>query len=55
MILGLVITPADVSDREAAQSLIQTVVDEQERLAKLWADQNYSGDFGGLGERLRGF
>ena len=44
MILGLVITPADVSDRAAAQPLIQAVVDEQERLAKLWADQNYSGE-----------
>jgi putative transposase len=44
LILGLLVTPADVTDREAGQVLIQEVVDEHERLAKLWADQNYSGD-----------
>jgi putative transposase len=44
LILDLVVTPADVSDREAAQLLIQQVVDEHDRLAKLWADQNYSGE-----------
>lgn len=44
MILGLLVTPADVTDREAGQALIQDVVDEQERLTKLWADQNYAGD-----------
>ena len=37
-------TPADVTDRQAARPLIQTVVDAHERLAKLWADQNYSGE-----------
>jgi putative transposase len=44
LILDLEVTPADVSDREAAQRLIQEAVDEHERLAKLWADQNYSGE-----------
>jgi putative transposase len=44
LILGLEVTAADVTDRAAAERLIQAVVDEQERLAKLWADQNYSGE-----------
>jgi len=44
LILDLVVTAADVSDREAAQPLIRQVVDEHDRLAKLWADQNYAGE-----------
>jgi putative transposase len=40
----LTVTPANVTDREAARPLIQQVVDDHERLAKLWADQNYSGE-----------
>jgi putative transposase len=40
----LAVTPADVSDREAAPPLLQAAVDAHERLAKVWADQSYSGD-----------
>jgi transposase len=44
LIMGLLVTPADVTDREAGQVLIQAAVDEHERLAKVWADQNYAGE-----------
>lgn len=44
MIVALRVTPADLPDRDAARPLIQQVVDEHERLAKLWADQNYAGE-----------
>jgi putative transposase len=44
LIFCLVVTPADVSDREAARPMIESVVGEQERWAKRWADQNYAGE-----------
>jgi putative transposase len=44
LIVALAVTPADVTDREAARPLIQAVVDEHARLERLWADQNYSGE-----------
>jgi putative transposase len=40
----LAVSPADVSDRAAAKPLIEQVLVEHERLKKLWADQNYSGE-----------
>jgi putative transposase len=42
--LALAVTPADVTDREAARPLIEVVLAEHSRLQKLWADQNYSGE-----------
>jgi putative transposase len=42
--LALSVTPADVTDREAAPPLIEAVLAEHPRLQKLWADQNYSGE-----------
>ena len=44
LILALIGTPADVTDREAARPLIAQTVAEQQRRTKLWADQNYSGE-----------
>ena len=44
LILALIVTPADVTDREAARPLIAQTVAEQQRRTKLWADQNYSGE-----------
>ena len=40
----MAVTSADVTDREAARPLIETVLAEHPRLQKLWADQNYSGE-----------
>jgi putative transposase len=40
----LAVLPANISDSAAAKPLIQTVVDEHDRLAKLWADQTYQGE-----------
>jgi putative transposase len=40
----LAVLPANLSDSAAAPPLIQQVVDEHERLAKLWADQSYQGE-----------
>jgi putative transposase len=42
--LALSVTPADVTDREAAPPLIEAVLAEHPRLQKLGADQNYSGE-----------
>jgi putative transposase len=44
LLLALAVTPADVTDREGARPLIERVVAEQAQVAKLWADQNYSGE-----------
>jgi putative transposase len=44
LLLALAVLPAHVSDRAAAPPLIQAVVAEHERLAKLWADQSYTGE-----------
>jgi putative transposase len=40
----LVVLPANLSDSAAGKPLIQRVVDEHDRLAKLWADQTYQGE-----------
>ena len=40
----MAVTPADISDREAAPPLMEAVLAEHPRLQKLWVDQNYSGD-----------
>src|SRR5215218_4310195 len=44
LILTLAVLPANISDSAGAQPLIQQVVDEHERLEKLWADQTYRGE-----------
>ena len=43
LLLGLVVTPANVSDRDAAKPMVERVVAQESRLAKLWADSGYSG------------
>ena len=40
----MTVLPANISDSAGAKPLIQQVVDEHERLEKLWADQTYRGD-----------
>jgi len=44
-ILGVVITPANVQDREGAKQLLEKVKDRLPRLSHLWADGGYSGSF----------
>jgi putative transposase len=40
----LAVLPANISDSAAAPPLIQRVVDEHDRLEKVWADQTYQGE-----------
>jgi putative transposase len=42
--LALAVLPANISDSAGGKPLIQAVVDEHDRLAKLWADQTYQGE-----------
>ena len=44
LILGLVITSAAVQDRDAARTLLQTVVQWFSRLQIIWADGGYLGE-----------
>ncbi len=44
LLLALVVTPANATDRETARPMIAQVVAAEARLAKLWADNNYSGE-----------
>src|SRR5205823_1106807 len=44
LLLALTVLPAHISDSAAGKPLIQQVVDEHDRLAKLWADQTYQGE-----------
>jgi len=43
MILGMVITPADVQDRDGARSLLSSMVHVFGRLQIIWADAGYLG------------
>ena len=51
LILGVVVTAADVSDRAGALEVLPPVPCVQARLEQLWADAGYAG--GTLGEQLR--
>ncbi|MEV7394087.1 IS5 family transposase [Streptomyces sp. NPDC091215] len=43
LLLGVMVTAADVGDRAAAQVLLQQVTDAHHRLALVWADGGYTG------------
>ncbi|MFD7620657.1 transposase, partial [Streptomyces sp. NPDC059802] len=43
LLLGVMVTAADVGDRAAAQVLLEQVTDAHHRLALLWADGGYTG------------
>jgi transposase len=43
LLLGVMVTAADVGDRMAAQVLLARVVDAHYRLALVWADGGYTG------------
>ena len=43
-LIRVVVTPADMSDREGAECVFLNIEAVASRLAKLWADQNYSGE-----------
>ena len=51
LILGIVVTSADVSDRAGALEVLPPVLRTQPRLEQLWADAGYAG--GTLGGQLR--
>jgi transposase len=51
LILGVVVTGADVSDRAGALAVLPPVLRSQPRLEQLWADAGYAG--GTLAEQLR--
>ncbi|MCX5356819.1 transposase [Streptomyces mirabilis] len=43
LLLGVMVTAADVGDRTAAQVLLARVADAHHRLALIWADGGYTG------------
>jgi transposase len=43
LLLGVMVTSADVGDRTAAQVLLARVADAHHRLALVWADGGYTG------------
>ncbi|WP_435851430.1 IS5 family transposase [Streptomyces mirabilis] len=43
LLLGVMVTSADVGDRAAAQILLRQVADAHHRLALIWADGGYTG------------
>ena len=51
LILGVVVTGADVSDRAGALEVLPPILRDQARLEQLWADAGYAG--GTLAEQLR--
>ncbi len=51
LILGVVVTGAEVSDRAGALEVLPPVLRTQPRLEQLWADAGYAG--GTLAEQLR--
>jgi transposase len=51
LILGVVVTGAEVSDRAGALQVLPPVLRARPRLAQLWADAGYAG--GTLAEELR--
>lgn len=51
LILGVVVTGAEVSDRAGAMAVLPPVLRNQPRLEQLWADAGYAG--GTLAEQLR--
>lgn len=44
-IFGLLVTPADVQDRDGAKRLLEQVKDRLPRLSLLWADGSYAASF----------
>jgi putative transposase len=55
LILGVMITPAAVQDRDAARPLIKTLVDRFGRLQIIWADGGYLGTLVSWVKQLRPF
>jgi transposase len=51
LIMGVVVTGADVSDRAGAMEVLPPILRDQPRLEQLWADAGYAG--GTLAEDLR--
>ena len=51
LILGIIVTGAEVSDRAGAMEVLPPVLRNQPRLEQLWADAGYAG--GTLAEQLR--
>lgn len=51
LILGVVVTGAEISDRAGALEVLPPVLRAQPRLAQLWADAGYAG--GTLAQELR--
>jgi transposase len=47
LLLGVMVTAADVGDRTAAKVLLQRVADAHHRLALVWADGGYTGSLVG--------
>lgn len=44
-IFGLLVTPANVQDRDGAKALLESVQDRLPRLSHLWADGSYAASF----------
>ena len=55
MILGMMITPASVQDRDGARSLLPPVVHSFGRMKIIWADAGYSGELIDWVKQLRPF
>ncbi|MGO4417259.1 IS5 family transposase [Streptomyces sp. MCAF7] len=43
LLLGVMVTAADIGDRTAARALLEQVADAHHRLALIWADGGYTG------------
>lgn len=43
MIVAVVVTPADVTDRDAARQALLRLCLEHPEITRAWADQGYSG------------
>lgn len=46
-LLRIVVHRADLQDRDGADFVVEDIKDEYPLLAKVWADQGYTGDLGG--------
>ncbi len=52
--LGVLLTPADESDLAGGKALVRSLIDKFPRLAKVWGDSHYGGEFTKWAAKLYG-